>query len=287
VRHGESTDNLRSVWAGWKDAPLSNHGVSSPRSAGEALSATPFQAIYASPLKRAFTTAQAIYDAQPSPKPSFTESVLIREQHFGVAEGKPWTYNHEPGLSLEEHFARGIWPVLTGDDERFPDGESHNDLAARADMAIEELVMPHVWQAAREGRKGVHVALVSHGLCISHLITQLLKRNAAEHPGGDYRGLLNTAWSRVEVDVKASKEGEPMEIREDDLPPLSAKVTHVNEHSHITDIKRQGGGIGSAAYDPKQEDIRAFFGGRTSALAHAKSNANDEVAEDGDMTANA
>lgn len=25
--------------------------------------------------------------------------------------------------------------------------------------------------------------------------------------------------------------------------------------------KRQGGGIGSAAHDPKQKDIRAFFGG--------------------------
>lgn len=27
VRHGESTDNLRQVWAGWKDAPLSQHGM--------------------------------------------------------------------------------------------------------------------------------------------------------------------------------------------------------------------------------------------------------------------
>ncbi|KAI9458819.1 hypothetical protein F5148DRAFT_1219875 [Russula earlei] len=27
IRHGESTDNLRSIWAGWKDAPLSNHGM--------------------------------------------------------------------------------------------------------------------------------------------------------------------------------------------------------------------------------------------------------------------
>ena len=41
--------------------------------------------------------------------------------------------------------------------------------------------------------------------------------------------------------------------------------------------KRQKGGIGSAAYDPKQGDIRAFFGGKTDALEHAESNAHDEV----------
>jgi len=27
VRHGESTDNLKRIWAGWKDAPLSQHGM--------------------------------------------------------------------------------------------------------------------------------------------------------------------------------------------------------------------------------------------------------------------
>ena len=171
---------------------------------GKSLSATHFTAIYASPLKRAYSTSRAVYDAQPEPKPTFTVSPLIREQHFGVAEGHSWQYHQEKGLSLEEHFAKGIYPVLYGDDEKFPEAESSNDVAARAKQAIEELVIPHVWLAAREGKKGVHIALVSHGLCISHLISQLLEKNDGGAPKGDYRGLMNTAWSRMTVDVAVS-----------------------------------------------------------------------------------
>lgn len=56
---------------------------------------TKFTAIHASTLKRAFSTAQALYDAQPEPKPTFTKSLLLREQHFGIAEGRPWTFTGE------------------------------------------------------------------------------------------------------------------------------------------------------------------------------------------------
>ncbi|KAI0259833.1 phosphoglycerate mutase [Gloeopeniophorella convolvens] len=282
VRHGESTDNLLSVWAGWKDAPLSNHGMNQARALGGFFADTHFTAIHASDLKRAFTTAQAIYDGQKDPKPSFDSSKLLREQHFGTAEGKPWSYETQPGLTLEEHMAKGIYPVLYEDDERFPEGESLNELAARARQAIEELVLPHAWQAAKDGQTGVNIAVVSHGLCISRLISELLKKSAKPIQGSDYRGLLNTAWTRVTIDIENAQDGEPIYV--DKEPPLLAmRVTDVNRHSHIDDIKRQGGGIGSAAYDPNQKDIRAFFGGKTEALPVSESNAHDEVvgAEDG------
>ena len=171
---------------------------------GKSLASTHFAAIFASPLKRAYSTSRAVFNAQPEPKPSFTVSPLIREQHFGVAEGHSWQMHQEQDLSLEEHFAKGIYPVLFGEDEKFPEGESSNDVSNRARQAINELVMPQVWEAARTGKKGVHIALVSHGLCISHLISQLLQKNDGGAPKGDYRGLMNTAWSRVTVDVPVS-----------------------------------------------------------------------------------
>lgn len=40
---------------------------------------------------------------------------------------------------------------------------------------------------------------------------------------------------------------------------------------------RQKGGIGSAAHDPKQKDIRAFFGGEKLEEGRSASNALDEV----------
>lgn len=66
-------------------------------------------------------------------------------------------------------------------------------------------------------------------------------------------------------------------------PLLVMRVTDINRHSHLDTIVRrlrsnvhpspltpgltrqvrQKGGIGRAAYDPKQKDIRAFFGRKT------------------------
>ncbi|KAI0043447.1 phosphoglycerate mutase-like protein [Auriscalpium vulgare] len=280
IRHGESTDNLRSVWAGWQDAPLSNHGMNQARALGEYFKDTSFSAIHASDLKRAHSTAQALYDGQPDPKPPFIVSQLLREQHFGIAEGQPWTFVRDPKLSLKEHYAAGRFPVLDDEDEGFPDGESVLELAARARRALAEAVMPHVWHAAREGRKGVHVAVVSHGLCISQLVAELLKKSAVPFPEGDHRGLANTAWTRLTVDVKGSVKDKPLEFPDNDLPPLEVRVTDVDRHSHTDKIKRQKGGIGSAAYDPSQQDIRAFFGGKVEAQPVPESNARDAVVDD-------
>lgn len=132
-----------------------------------------------------------------------TKTTLVREQHWGVAEGHTWSMHVTPGLSLDEHFAQGIYPVLYERRQKFPEGESLDEVVKRAERAIDELVMPHVWEAARAGKKGVHIALVSHGICISELIPVLvMKDESRQHPGHKWRGLLNTAWTRITVDVK-------------------------------------------------------------------------------------
>ncbi|KAL4251244.1 Histidine phosphatase superfamily protein [Abortiporus biennis] len=281
VRHGESTDNLRNVWAGWKDAPLSNHGMAQAKAIGESLSNIRFTAIHASPLKRAYSTADAIHQAQPEPKPQFQSSLLLREQHWGIAEGNPWIMKLKPGLTLDEHYAQGIFPVLHERWHKFPEGESLDDLAVRAKQAIDEVVLPHVWTAAKEGMRGIHIAVVSHGLCISELIPALLRKDhSGMAPPDRYRGLRNTAWARLTVDIKGW-DGQPLEFSQEDLPPLVIKVTDFNRSEHLDGVKRQQGGIGSAAFDPKQKDIRAFFGGakinKPLEEGRSESNALDEA----------
>ena len=172
------------------------------RALGEFLSDTHFNAIHASDLKRAFATAQAVYDGQKDPKPTFDSSELLREQNFGVAEGKPWSLANRRAINLEEEMAEGVYPTLHGSDEKFPQGESINDLADRAKRANTAFVLPHVWQAAKEGKTGIHVAVVSHGLCISQMISELLKLSARQDKVKDYRGLLNTAWTRVAIEIE-------------------------------------------------------------------------------------
>lgn len=71
--------------------------------------------------------------------------------------------------SLAQQYAEGIFPIISKRSDKFPGGESLDDLEKRATQAIEEIVMPFIWKAAREGKKGVQIALVSHGLCISEV----------------------------------------------------------------------------------------------------------------------
>jgi len=159
------------------------------------------------------------------------------------------------------------------------------DLEERAQKAISEIVLPHVWQALKDGKRDVEVALVSHGLCISELVAALVRkdteveRKGGEALGGEYTGLLNTAWTRITIDVPAAKEGIPFQFAEDNLSALVVRVTDMNRHEHLEPVKRQGGGIGSSAFDPAQSDIRAFFGGArlTKEDGRSESNFRDEV----------
>jgi len=236
VRHGESMDNLRAVWAGWADAPLSNHGMNQARACGVSFSTTRFTHIYASPLERAFSTAQAILDAQPEPKGLFTVSPDVREMHFGIAEGNPgpWSEADHKDLTREQLCERGIFPFLLDRDDRFPEGESMNDLQARAELAINDIVLPYVKEEAFSG-EDIHIAIVSHGLCISELVSALMRLDHFKAGGGDWTGLLNTAWTRVALDAVANGNvGTHI--------PLEVRVTHVNEHPHLLSMKRQGEG---------------------------------------------
>ncbi|KAE9404979.1 phosphoglycerate mutase-like protein [Gymnopus androsaceus JB14] len=189
---------------------------------GEYFASTKFDSIYASDLLRANATGQAIHGRQHEPFPSFIVTPKIREQHFGEAEG--------------------IYPVLFDRDEKFPGAESLNDLAARAEEAIMECIVPHL----RFG-KDHHIALVSHGLCISEVIAALLRSDPDSRRDISYTGLLNTAWTRVTVSIKgdaAYSEGVPLDVQ----------VTHVNVSDHLKNFTITSDGS-------QDSEARKFFGG--------------------------
>lgn len=161
---------------------------------------TKFDTIYASPLLRANATAQAIHSRQQAPFPSFIVTPNIREQHFGVAEGTSFAYIPTEHDTLDELFAQGIYPVLYHRDEKFPGAESLNDLALRAEKAIMECVIPHL-----QSEEDAHIAMVSHGLCISELVAALLRLDPDSRRDTSYKGLLNTAWTRATVSIKVCR----------------------------------------------------------------------------------
>ncbi|KAK7056832.1 hypothetical protein VNI00_002549 [Paramarasmius palmivorus] len=207
-----------------------------------------FDIIFSSTLQRADATAQAIYDQQADPKPPFLKNPTLREQNFGKGEGHPYTKSrgHADSMTIEECYAQNIFPHPGNRTDRFPEGESRNDLAKRATQAIEDIILPLLPDAAE---KDVHVALVSHGLFIREMVDAILKLDTTRHGiGSDYRGLRNTGWMRVT-------------LKDAGLPTLSVSLTDINRHDHLSSVARQQGGIGSMAYDSKQKDIRSFFGG--------------------------
>ncbi|CAG7853527.1 SubName: Full=Uncharacterized protein {ECO:0000313/EMBL:CCA72977.1} [Serendipita indica DSM 11827] len=270
IRHGESTDNLRPVWAGWLDAPLSNHGMNQARALGEHWATTPITAVYCSDLKRAHTTAQQLVaprnaatasELAPGVVPiTLVVNPLLREQNFGVAENKPWAA-HKP-TSAHETEEEVYYSIYTRH-EKFPEGESLDDLAERAEKALDETVWPHVQQILDDKGPGLgkdnHIVIVSHGLAISELVAALLRRSPIPPPiGVSYRGLQNTAWTQLEITIEHRPPPNEAEKEVSSIHLVSA-----NNHPHLARVKRQAGGIGSAAHDEKQTSIRDFFGGAT------------------------
>ncbi|KAF7314290.1 hypothetical protein MKEN_00901600 [Mycena kentingensis (nom. inval.)] len=249
IRHGESTDNVKDVWAGWADATLTVHGMNQARALAESLAPINFHAILCSPLKRAEMTAQEVLKTQ-SRAPSLIKSPLLKERSFGIAEGKKTARKRDWSLTLTEQCERGVYPSLVGRQEKFPDGESMDDVLARADKAWEQLLWPYV-QEATEKDSQVHVAVVSHGLFIKETLRALAKYDSEldlSVPDGQW--LRNTGWARVVIRAK-------------DSASWQVELTHFNSCVHLNTVKRQQGGIGRGAFDARQKDIRGFFGGKS------------------------
>lgn len=77
---------------------------------------------------------------------------LLREQFFGLAEGQNWKTGY--ATSSSSFHNRGY---------RFEQGESLQDVHARAEQIMKRCVLPWLVKAAREGRHE-HVVLVAHGI---------------------------------------------------------------------------------------------------------------------------
>lgn len=167
---------------------------------GASFAGTRFTAIHASPLKRAYMTAQEIHKQQAG-SPPLSTSPLFQEQHFGVAEGKSLTGKRDPDIPLAEYFSTGIYPGSLARSERFPEGESLDDVKVRAMQAWTEILLPYARQAARDGNDSVHVAVISHGMFIKEALRALAKYDSALAVC-DYQWLRNTAWARVVVELK-------------------------------------------------------------------------------------
>ncbi|WP_166175516.1 histidine phosphatase family protein [Rubrobacter tropicus] len=150
VRHGQSTANAKGVWQGQMEFPLSEDGRLQAALAGKALAREPFEALYSSPLARAFETATII--ARES---GFREEIVpldgLSERHGGVLEGHTWAEQER----LDPAFAKKFLSLPEEDRWAFAGAETDEEVMERFEAAISEIRERHP--------EGTRIVVVSHG----------------------------------------------------------------------------------------------------------------------------
>jgi probable phosphoglycerate mutase len=151
VRHGQSVHNQQQTIAGQLDSELTPLGFEDARSVAMAIARHDFEIVYCSDLLRARQTAETIMHTLKVSCP-VRYSPLIRELHYGRFTGKTVTetfrilnYKHVP-------------------DQRYPEGESFNDLQSRVRKFLDQLL---------EESPGKRVLVTAHAGSI-RLIAMLL-----------------------------------------------------------------------------------------------------------------
>lgn len=88
ARHGQNTDNVAGILNGHRDEPLTEKGIEQAHEIAEKIKEIEmsFNAVYSSPLVRAFDTARIISVTVKSPKPE--KEPLLIERDFGIMTGK-------------------------------------------------------------------------------------------------------------------------------------------------------------------------------------------------------
>ena len=134
IRHGESVSNLSAQFAGSLDMPLTEKGREQARMTAEFLRSTPFTAVYASDLSRAYDTGLSVATVQNIPIYATSQ---LREIDAGDWEGKPYSV-------LEETFADSyrVWRTQIGL-AVCPNGESVSHLQKRICACVEDIVLRH------------------------------------------------------------------------------------------------------------------------------------------------
>ena len=147
IRHGETAWNVDTRLQGHLDIPLNEVGLRQAQHLAQTLvQRETIDAIYASDLSRANSTAQAIAQAMGQ---TVTVHAGLRERHFGAFQGRTYA---QIETELPEHAWH--WRKRTPDWTPPGGGESLNVLRERVIQTVEALAAAHA---------GQHIVMVAHG----------------------------------------------------------------------------------------------------------------------------
>ncbi len=148
LRHGETDWNVQKRLQGHTDTPLNENGREQARAAIALLQNHPIDRIVASPLSRAFETAEIVNAALK--KPIETHEGL-KERHFGLFEGKT---HEEIEIFAQENMH--LIPARRNPSAPLdaPGAENYDTFRSRVVACVAELLTRH---------DGQNLLIVAHG----------------------------------------------------------------------------------------------------------------------------
>lgn len=173
VRHGESTYNAEGRVQGQSDVPLSPLGVRQGAAVAEALREKGVEAVFTSPLRRAYQTAELV--AAAARCPLFVEDDL-KEIHAGIFQDK---LRRDLEAAQPDEYRRWIGGDL---DYVIPGGESRRQLAERGAAALRRI-------AAAPYQT---VAVIAHGRMFVVSFAALMPYEAQRIPAALQNGSITT-----------------------------------------------------------------------------------------------
>jgi broad specificity phosphatase PhoE len=150
IRHGQSTANASGIWQGQMDFPLSEEGRVQARQVGKALAGERLDAIYSSPLGRAFETAEIIARETSFGAPVVPLEGLV-ERHGGSLEGT----THEERETRHPEFTKKFLSLPEEERWTLVGAETDGEVLARFEAAITRIRAHHA--------HGERLVIVSHG----------------------------------------------------------------------------------------------------------------------------
>lgn len=139
------------MWQGQLEFPLSEEGRRQAMETGQALKQIKISGIYASPLARAFETAQIIAREAGFPGEVIPLPGLV-ERHGGVLQGKAWADQE----TENPEFAREFLALPEEERWAFAGAETDEEILGRFEEAFSKILSRH---PSAEGS----IVVVSHG----------------------------------------------------------------------------------------------------------------------------
>ena len=288
--------------AGVQDSALTVHGSLQAQRLAVSLTKTGlcFSNVFSSDLQRACKTANAICLAQTERYRDERETAvkvtalpILREQDFGSFEGKPFSARNDDA-SKSARGEKGTQIQHQDQDQDYRDVESKESMKERAKAFMVEHVAPIIKQDIGEDTSAI--AVVSHGIFLSHLwrdLLRLLPMNsvalsptiresggsgiALDHIGGwSNTGYLELRLQRAEA--VSLNQRTPAEIDQSTVSSSVTSLQHgnagaqhecldgikvtietINGKDHLAGLKRTRGGVGSSKQEEGQTTIETFF----------------------------